>query len=91
MNKTNTFGCFKCLVTLILCAVISVSVLTACDDSDTDKGENYKEPSQSEGGNGDSDNVNNSADNSGSSGSGENADDGGLKLPTVDFPVIPFD
>ena len=84
-NKAAVNGIIR-LITFLLCAVMTVSLFLSCDETDNGGGE-YKDPSQSDGG----------SDNSKDEGGADNGTDSDNTaedesgIPTVEFPIIPFD
>ena len=84
---------FMRLFAILLSAFMTVSLFVSCDENESGGGE-YKDPTQS-------DNGSDNAEEGGSSENGTNADgaegNGDTEsdflngLPTVEFPVIPFD
>lgn len=90
-------GYLKGLAVLILCALIMLTCLIACDEH-SDGGEGKGEQSGQGGDGNASDNGDGSEDeddvgNGGASDGDGSTEDGkdGNGLPTVEFPIIPFD
>lgn len=85
--------CIKYLITVLLCAVVSVSVFASCDD--TALGGGNKNPSgggSSENGGGEN-NGSEGGDPEGNGGNGGENSEGnsGSGIPTVEFPLIPLE